>query len=194
MEYICPFLIAFIFIFFSELGDKTQILVLSFSTRNKTIDIILGVAIGTFLSHGIAILLGSQIGIFCNPFILKLITYIAFLIFGILGFLKLDNWNLSKNIPINNFSLGCICMVALSIAIGELGDKTLLASMGLGIEYSSYKIPLILGAILGMVTSNSIAIFCGKLIGKKISSDKIQFFSNLLFISFGIVGLITLFF
>lgn len=193
MEYICTFLISFMFIFFSELGDKTQILVLSFSTKNKTIDILLGVALGTFLSHGIAIILGGQIGLLGNPFVLKLITYIAFLLFGILGFLKWNLFNFSPKLFLNKAFLGCIGMVALSIAIGELGDKTLLASVGLGLEYSHYKFSLILGAIAGMVASNSIAIFFGKLIGKKLSSDKIQIFSNLLFIVFGITGLITLF-
>ncbi len=40
MQYLYPFIISFIFIFLSELGDKTQILVLSFSARNKTVNII----------------------------------------------------------------------------------------------------------------------------------------------------------
>ena len=62
MEYIYSFLIAFSFIFFSELGDKTQLLVLSFSTKSKARNILLGIAIGTFFSHGIAILFGSKVG------------------------------------------------------------------------------------------------------------------------------------
>ena len=53
----------------------------------------------------------------------------------------------------------CIFIVALAIAVGELGDKTFLASIGLGIEYPFFKLPLILGSICGMVTSDSIAIF-----------------------------------
>ena len=66
MQYLYPFIIAFMFIFFSELGDKTQILVLSFSARNKSSNILLGVALGTFLSHGLAILFGSHIGLIGN--------------------------------------------------------------------------------------------------------------------------------
>ena len=40
MQYIYPFIISFIFIFLSELGDKTQILVLSFSAKNKATNIL----------------------------------------------------------------------------------------------------------------------------------------------------------
>ena len=194
MDFIYPFFIAFFIIFFSELGDKTQILVLSFSTRNKATSILLGVAIGTFLSHGIAILLGSQIslfGLFGNPFILKIITYISFLLFGIIGFLpeKEKNHNNSFLHILNKLYLNCVTMVALSIAIGELGDKTLLASIGLGIDYPNSKLSLILGSIFGMVGSNCIAIFFGKLLGKKFSEKNIKILSNLIFITFGVVGI-----
>ena len=66
MNYIYTFIISFIMIFISELGDKTQLLVLSFSNKDKTYKILLGVAIGSFFSHGIAILFGSSIGLLEN--------------------------------------------------------------------------------------------------------------------------------
>ena len=81
MQYIYPFIISFIFIFFSELGDKTQILVLSFSAKNKANNILLGVALGTLFSHGLAITFGSQLGIIQNDnfiYYLKLLTYCTF--------------------------------------------------------------------------------------------------------------------
>lgn len=49
MEFIYPFFISFAIVFISELGDKTQLLVLSFSGKDKTFKILLGVAIGSFL-------------------------------------------------------------------------------------------------------------------------------------------------
>ena len=90
MEIIYPFLITFIMIFIAELGDKTQLLVLSFAGGVKTRNIILGIAIGSFFSHGIAILFGSRIGILENSnihFIIKIITYASFIIMGILSLL-----------------------------------------------------------------------------------------------------------
>ena len=69
MEFIYPFLISFAIVFVSELGDKTQLLVLSFSRKDKTFRILLGVAIGSFFSHGLAILFGSSLSLFSNPII-----------------------------------------------------------------------------------------------------------------------------
>ena len=102
MQNLYPFLISFIFIFFSELGDKTQILVLSFSTKNKAIHILLGVALGTFLSHGLAIAFGSQIAIINNDifiFYLKIFTYFTFLFFGITGLIKSKNSASVEELP-----------------------------------------------------------------------------------------------
>ena len=84
-------------------------------------------------------------------------------------------------------------MIALSIVIGELGDKTFLASLGLGISYPNYKISLILGAILGMVISDSIAIIFGKVLNKYISETSMQKLSGVLFLIFGIIGFINFF-
>ena len=205
MQYLYPFIISFIFIFLSELGDKTQILVLSFSTKNRTSRILLGVALGTLLSHGIAILFGSRLGIIGNETFLsylKLFTYFTFILFGVFGFIKLLKEDTIKNTKLEKSSKAtllkyishlfknCVFIVACSIAIGELGDKTFLASIGLGVQYPIYRIPLICGSICGMVASNSIAIFFGKLLSSKISSHMIEILSNLIFILFGIVGLI----
>ena len=41
MEFIYPFFISFLMVFVSELGDKTQLLVLSFSGKDKTFKILL---------------------------------------------------------------------------------------------------------------------------------------------------------
>ena len=81
-------------------------------------------------------------------------------------------------------------MIALSIAIGELGDKTFLASLGLGIKYYNFKLSLIMGAILGMVTSDLIAIIFGKIISKKLSDQIIKKISGILFILFGLFNII----
>ncbi len=205
MQFLYTFIISFIFIFFSELGDKTQILVLSLSGKHKAFNILLGVVLGTLLSHGLAITFGSQISNIGNIYfitILKFITYITFLVFGFFGFWKLKKINdtpistkthsTSTIIKfINSLTKNCILIVALTIAIGELGDKTFLASLGLGIQYPLYRFSLILGSIFGMVISDSIAIFFGKIISKKVSSNTIDIISNTIFIIFGIVGILS---
>ncbi len=201
MDFVYPFFITFIFIFLSELGDKTQLLVLSFSTKGKASFILLGVAIGTFFSHGLAILFGSQIASFQDDtfqFYLTLFTYLSFLLFGLWGFYSShkDNNSNEHNLSFLQrfpfFNVHYVFVVAFSIIAGELGDKTFLASLGAGLQYPDAKISLILGSISGMVASNSIAIFFGKFLENKLKPDLMQTLSNIIFILFGVFGLFSL--
>lgn len=200
MSYIYPLIISFILVFISELGDKTQLLVLSFSSKLRVSTILLGVALGSLLSHGIAITFGSILGSIENNtihFLLELITYISFLIFGFFTLFsnkKNDNENISSLKNISKLKLNYIFIIAFSIAIGELGDKTFLSSIGLGIQYPTQKIFLILGAILGMVVSDFIAILLGKFLSKKLPENIIEKFSGILFLIFGFIGFFNIIF
>lgn len=144
MDFLYPFFMSFMLVFLSELGDKTQLLVLSFSSKLKSCTILLGVALGSLFSHGVAIAFGSTLGNFNNVLIhtiLEFVTYISFLFFGIITFMnKGDDATTSKKSrllkKISNLSISYVLIIALSIAIGELGDKTFLASLGLGIRIS----------------------------------------------------------
>lgn len=129
MNFLYPFFIAFFLIFLSELGDKTQLLVLSFSSKLKGHCILLGVMLGSFFSHGIAILFGSAIGNLHHPIvhsILQFITYLSFIFFGILTFLPKEH---SSHVSSNNgffhsiskLPLGYIFIIAISIAIRRIG-------------------------------------------------------------------------
>ena len=202
MNFLYPLLLSFTIIFFAELGDKTQIMVLSFSTKSKMKNILLGIALGTFLSHGLAILLGSRLATISNPhiaYILNLLTYFSFILFGIMGFISMKRKPSSSSTEedhktgliskITSLKVNYLFLIAFCIFIGELGDKTFLSSIGLGIQYPQYKVPLILGSILGMVSSNILAILFGKFLSIKFSQNMIDVVSNILFIIFGLIGL-----
>lgn len=202
MKLIYPFLIAFSMVFISELGDKTQLIVLSFSSKGHTFKILFGVVIGSFFSHGLAILFGSSIHLLDNltiHIIIEWITYISFLIIGIISLIPKknvkaleDNKKNSLIYKISHLKIDYCFIIALSIMIGELGDKTFLASIGLGVQYPHAKLALILGAICAMVSCDFIAILFGKFLNKYISEKSMQRLSGSLFLIFGVIGIIGL--
>ena len=199
MDFLYPFFISFIMIFVSELGDKTQFLVLSFSNKLRASRILIGIALGTFFSHGFAILFGSFVSSIGSDFsvYLSFFTYLSFLVFGVYGFLpKREKISSSKYSFLSRFlhlNISYVFIIAVSIFVGEIGDKTFLASLGLGIEYSDFKVPLIFGSIMGMICSNSIAIFLGRFLGNNFNPDFVEKVSNVLFILFGIFGFLNFF-
>jgi len=82
----------------------------------------------------------------------------------------------------------------LALLFGEFGDKTFLASIGLGIGYPAHKLALIAGAILGMIASDLLAIGLGKFLSKKIPEKAVERLSSILFLIFGFAGLLALIF
>ncbi len=200
MELIYAFLISFSMVFVSELGDKTQLLVLSFSGKGRTFKILLGVAIGSFFSHGLAILFGSSIHLLANPMlhtVIEWITYISFLLMGFITLIPKRKNPSSEDekkdgiiYKITHLKINYCFMIALCIMIGELGDKTFLASIGLGVQYPNAKIALILGAICAMVVCDFIAILFGKFLNKYISEKAMQKISGALFLLFGLIGIL----
>ena len=132
-------------------------------------------------------------------FYLDIITYSSFLLFGIIGFIpkknKSENNRKARFLQsLLNLNLNYVLLVALCIFVGEFGDKTFLASLGLGLQYPNYKIALILGSILGMVLSNLIAIIVGKWLSLKLKEGTIEWLSNILFIIFGCLGFASIIF
>ena len=202
MSFIYPFLVAFTMVFISELGDKTQLLVLTFSGKDKTLKILLGVALGSFFSHGVAILFGSSISLLENASIqgvIEFITYLSFILIGVITLIpkkqKLSMQNTKKEnllTKITSLKINYGLLVAFCIAFGELGDKTFFASMGLGVQYPGLKIPLVLGAVSAMVACNFIAIIFGKFLNKYISEKTLQKLSGILFLIFGLIGFFSM--
>lgn len=194
-------IISFLLVFLSELGDKTQLLVLSFSTKLKTITILLGVALGSLFSHGIAIVFGSILGNTGSLLLHQLLEFITYASFVLIGFISLvpkekKETSSKSNIvhKISHLKLNYIFIIALSIVIGEVGDKTFLASIGLGIQYPWAKLSLIIGAILGMIFSDLVAIGIGKFLSKKIPAKSVKILSSILFLLFGFIGLFNFLF
>lgn len=126
---------------------------------------------------------------------LEFITYFSFILVGIISLLpkkeKISSDGSSKQSlieKISHFKLNYCLIIPLTIMIGELGDKTFLASIGFGIQYPNSKLMLVLGAILGMVVSDSIAVLFGQFLNRYISETTMQKVSGILFLIFGIIG------
>ena len=155
---------------------------------------------GSFFSHGIAILFGSRIGLLENEYIhtiIEIVTYSSFILIGLLSLFpkkeKISSTMGKKSSMLNrisNMEINYTFIIALSILVGEIGDKTFLASLGFGIQYPNYKVMLVVGSIFGMIASDSIAIISGKFLSKYVPEEKMQKLSGILFLLFGVLGFV----
>lgn len=176
---------AFLLIFAAEMGDKTQIIAMTFATQYRVKEVILGVVFGVVLNHGIAIILGRFISKVVSMNLIQIIAGIMFVIFGIMA-LKEEEMEESEN----KKAFGPIVTVALAFFIGELGDKTQLTAMTLSTE-GSYPLFILMGTTLGMVATSGLGIFVGSKIGEKIPELAIKVVSSIVFIFFGSLKLLN---
>lgn len=174
---------AFLFIFAAEMGDKTQVLAMTFATQYKVQKVLLGVLIGAALNHGIAIALGSYLS---NVMPLDKIQIAAGIMFIIFGLWTLRNNDEEEKETKKRF--GPVLTVALAFFVGELGDKTQLAAMTLATD-ANYPIFILFGTVLGMLVTSSLGIFVGSIIGEKVPEFAIKIVSSGIFLFFGTLKL-----
>lgn len=178
------FIKAFLLIFSAEIGDKSQIIAMTFATQYTVKEVLTGVSLGVLLNHGIAILLGSFISFIVPMELVQIIAGFLFIFFGIKA-LSIEDEEENDESRIHS----PILTVATAFFIGELGDKTQLTAMTLSAE-SSYPSIILLGTVMGMITTSAFGIFIGSKIGDRIPEVLIKILSSLVFVIFGIVKLL----
>ena len=69
-------------IFVAELGDKSQLMALTFATRFKPLPVLAGITIATALVHAVSVGVGYGLGAALPTAWISLVAGLAFLAFG----------------------------------------------------------------------------------------------------------------
>lgn len=179
------FIRALSLIFIAEMGDKTQIIAMTFATQFLVREVLTGVALGVLANHGIAILLGSLLGSMLPLDKIQLFAGALFIFFG-LNALKIDEEDhIEKKQIINP-----IIAVAIAFFVGELGDKTQLSAMALSAE-AAYPMIILIGTTAGMIATSGMGIYVGSKLGSKIPEVALKITSSAVFVFFGLQKIIT---
>ncbi len=176
---------AFALIFFAEMGDKSQILAMTFASRYKLKNVIIGISIGIVLNHSIAVLIGVFVPSLFNFDYLSLVAGIIFIIFGLLAL------NVTEEVhDVKKKKAGVTLTIAFAIFIGELGDKTQLSAIVLASE-TNYPLLILLSTVSAMILTSLLGIYIGIKFGSKIPDFILKVVSSFIFILFGVSKVIT---
>ncbi|MBI2469972.1 MAG: TMEM165/GDT1 family protein [Planctomycetes bacterium] len=176
---------SFFLIAIAEMGDKTQLVALSFATKYKPAKVLIGIFIGTLVVHLFSVVIGEKVSAFIPLFYMKILIGLSFVGFGVWT-LKGDTCNEKEK---KGNKLGTIATVAIAFFLAELGDKTQLATISLAAQYHSF-LGVWLGSTLGMVAADAVAIVVGIIAGKKLPEKLIKYVSTSIFIIFGVLIII----
>ena len=181
-----PFLAAFSFIFLAELGDKTQLAVITLCSRHNWKVVLSGAMLSFALIDGLSVLVGRGIAEVAPLFWIQIIGGVMFIAFGLYILLHKERKN--ESFKLTEKSSGFISTLIL-ISLAELGDKTQLAVIALAAEYAEV-IMVFLGVISGFLAITIIGVLIGKGLIHLVPQRYLRLVSAVLFIGFGIIFLL----
>lgn len=182
-----PFLLAFGLVFLAELGDKTQLIALAFATRYRMTPVLIGVVLGTASVTAVSVGLGATIGQFLSDHWLKIATGALLMLFAVL--IVRESGEDEDEQPRLTGRYAPVIGVSLTFFVAEIGDKTMLATMGIATQSDRYFL-VWAGATIGMVLANLIGIGLGRLAGKRLPEQMIRWVAGTLFFASGVIILI----
>jgi putative Ca2+/H+ antiporter (TMEM165/GDT1 family) len=179
-----PLITSFALVILAEIGDKTQIAVMTLSSRFKALYVFMGAMLAFLLTTGIAVVIGDVLTLMVPTFWIRIIAAIIFLVFGSYTLIvRKDETQVqtreSRNAVFSSFSL---------VALMELGDKTQFAVIALSAEH---KLPLLvfLGVMLAFALISGVSVVAGVALTRFVPLKYIKLGSGFLFIFFGLVFL-----
>jgi putative Ca2+/H+ antiporter (TMEM165/GDT1 family) len=178
------FLISFGVIFVAELGDKSQLMALTFAARYKAVTILIAITVATAVVHLVSVLLGAAVGVALPTKAISVVAGFAFLGFAAWT-LRGDKLDDADTARANEGTRSVLFTVGLAFFLAELGDKTMLATITLATKNG--LIGTWIGSTLGMVGADALAIIVGKQLGARLPERVIKIGAAATFVVFGLV-------
>ena len=177
-------------IFFAEMGDKTQLLLVAMSGKYKISHILTGTWLATVVLNLMAIVVGAALGSYLDMRIIKLAAGIAFFWFAFTALKGDDGEEEERQMK---HDLGPVFAIFGSFFIGELGDKTQLSAIALAANYAGGSLLnavwAFLGCTLGLILADLIGLAAGVWLKSRIPTRALNIISFVIFFVFGVLSI-----
>jgi putative Ca2+/H+ antiporter (TMEM165/GDT1 family) len=188
---VSAFLISLVVIFVAELGDKSQLMAMTFATRFRAWPVLIGITVATAIVHLASVLLGAAFGAALPTGPISILAGLAF--FGFAAWtLRGDELSEEERSKADRAKGAAILAVGVAFFLAELGDKTMLATVTLAADHGGVPglIGVWAGSTIGMVLADALAILAGMVLGKRLPEKAIRIGASASFAVFGVLLLI----
>jgi Ca2+/H+ antiporter, TMEM165/GDT1 family len=178
------FFLSFGVIFLAELGDKSQLMAMTFATRYRALTVLVAVTLATLLVHAGSVLVGSLFALALPTSLIQVVAGVAFFVFAAWT-IRGDELGEGDEARANRGGRWALLTIGTAFFLAELGDKTMLATITLAT--TEEPIGVWLGSTAGMVAADALAIGIGALLGTRLPERAIKVFAAVAFVVFGVV-------
>jgi putative Ca2+/H+ antiporter (TMEM165/GDT1 family) len=178
--------VSFVVILVAELGDKSQLMALTFATRFRALPVLIGITAATAVVHAISVGVGYLLGAALPTFWISVAAAVAFVAFG-LWTLRGDKLSDGEQDKASGTKRSAVLAASVAFFLAELGDKTMLATITLATQYpgAGGVTGVWLGSTVGMVAADGLAILVGRALGRNVPEKAIRIGAAVLFFAFG---------
>ncbi|MCC6237394.1 MAG: TMEM165/GDT1 family protein [Dehalococcoidia bacterium] len=185
------FALSTLLIFVAELGDKSQLVALSFATRYRWWVVLAGVTLATLLVHLGSVGAGRALDGVLDDRVLRVLVGASFVGFAWWS-LRGDTIDEDDTRERPTRYLGALGIVAVAFFISELGDKTQLATVSLAGSNPDW-VGVWLGSTAGMVLADALAVAVGLALRRQLPQRRIGQVAAALFVIFGLLTIASAF-
>ena len=178
------FLLSFGVIFLAELGDKSQLMAMTFATRYRALTVLVAVTLATLLVHAGSVLVGSLFALALPTSLIQVVAGVAFFVFAAWT-IRGDELGEDDEARAKRGGRWALLTIGTAFFLAELGDKTMLATITLAT--TEEPIGVWLGSTAGMVAADALAIGDRRPPGTRLPERAIKVFAAVAFVVFGVV-------
>lgn len=180
------FLLSAAVIFVAELGDKSQLMAMTFAARYTVREVLVAITGATLIVHLASVAIGALVGkgFADSQWLISIIAGVAFLAFAAWT-LRGDALTAEEEERARRSSGAALLAVGTAFFLAELGDKTMLATITLATREGWFGTWI--GSTLGMVAADALAIGVGVLLGRNLPERVIKIGAAAAFLVFGVL-------
>jgi putative Ca2+/H+ antiporter (TMEM165/GDT1 family) len=168
-------------VFLAELGDRSQLITMTFALRYRWWVVLLGVTVAACLVHGVSVSVGHFLGATLPTRPMAFASAVAFLIFAVWAWRERTT---EDNVSTTHESRFALLTVMSSFVLAEMSDKTSLATLTLASDHNWAGVWI--GSTLGMVLADGLAIGIGTWLHQRLPAQVLHVLASLLFLVFGL--------
>ena len=180
-----PLISTFLLILVAELGDKTQLAIISLSCNYRVKHVFLGAMLAFLAVDGISAVVGGPLLALLPLALVQAVSGVVFIVFGILPFIPRKEKAVEGPKPSRFPLIACFSLVALM----ELGDKTQLITISLAAE--NPPLLVLLGLTMAFAVLTGVAVLVGAKFVSKLPMKWLKIGTSALFIILGSLSIVT---
>jgi putative Ca2+/H+ antiporter (TMEM165/GDT1 family) len=177
-------LVALGVVFLAELGDKSQLIALTFAARGRPIAVLAGIGVAIAILQALAVGAGAAVGSVLPDRPIQIVAGLAFLAFAAWT-LRADDDDDPTVARVPPTARAVAIAAGTAFFVAELGDKTQLATVALA--STNGALGTWAGAAIGQVAADALAVIVGARLGARLPERALRVVSAGAFVVFGVL-------